>query len=101
MVTFGLINWNVGVQVAKLRPAEGEHLDGGIQLHRAGTERDHGVCQGEIPSFQFLNVPHQLSFRMIAVKNILHHEIIIPTESRINTILSRYPGEWNKLFFSK
>ncbi len=40
-ITHGLILRHKRVQVGELRPGDGNHLAGGIELHGAGAQRDH------------------------------------------------------------
>ena len=48
------------VDRGELRPGNRFHLGGGIQLHGAGTQRDHGPVQGQVPVGQAADVTQQL-----------------------------------------
>ena len=45
LVATGLLEGGEGMQPVELRPRDGQHLAGGVQLHRARAERDHRVAE--------------------------------------------------------
>ena len=46
--TGGCFLWCVGVDACKLRPGDGFHGGGGIELHGAGAQRDHGAVERQV-----------------------------------------------------
>ena len=45
-VAGGLVGGGEGMEVAELGPGDGDHLAGGVELHGAGAEGDHGCGRG-------------------------------------------------------
>ena len=45
----GLVERRERVHGGELRPGDRLHLGGGVELHRAGAERDHRAVEGEVP----------------------------------------------------
>ena len=57
-----------GMQAGEFRPGDGNHLAGGIQLHGAGTQRNHRVVERQVLVFQRLDVAQHGSFRAVPVE---------------------------------
>lgn len=54
-----------GVDVGKLGPGDGDHLRGGVQLHRARSQTDHRRVQGQVLVLQALQVPQHLGLLIV------------------------------------
>src|SRR5690625_1825853 len=67
MIPPGLICRNKRVEVAEFGPGDRDHLRGGIQLHGAGSERDHRMGQAEITVLQSLQIAEHL---VLGVKGV-------------------------------
>ena len=74
LVALGLVQGHKGMQVGKLRPADGDHLTGGIQLHGAAAQGNHGVCQGEVLVLQALQVAQHLMLTLVQVEDLVLQE---------------------------
>ena len=57
-VAGGLIQRRERVDAGELRPGDRLHLGGGVELHRAGPERDHRAVQGEVAVGEPAQVAH-------------------------------------------
>ena len=57
------------VHVGEFRPGNRNHLGGGIQLHGAGTERNHAAVHGQVALFQFFQVAQHFVFGVVAVEH--------------------------------
>ena len=55
-----------GVDGGELRPGDGFHLGGGVQLHGARAQRDHGAVQGEVAVREAADVAQQLGLGAVA-----------------------------------
>mmetsp|Transcript_2617 Transcript_2617/g.7893 ORF Transcript_2617/g.7893 Transcript_2617/m.7893 type:complete len:987 (-) Transcript_2617:315-3275(-) len=75
LVSLGLIKWHVRMEVGELGPSDGEHLRGGIELHRARSERDHRVRQRQIHVLELLQVAKHLVLGVARVENRVLHEL--------------------------
>ena len=64
-----LIQRNKRVKTTYVFPSDGQHLRRGIQLHRAGTERDHRGGQRQILGLQPAQVAQHLGLGMITVED--------------------------------
>ena len=62
------------VEFAELGPRDGEHLGGGVELHRARPERDHRVAEGEILRLEPLDVAEHLVLGVVAVEGRVREE---------------------------
>ena len=68
-VALRLIDRSEGVNVAELRPGDRNHFTGGVELHRAGAERDHRVIERQILVLQTLEVAQHFVLGVIAVEH--------------------------------
>ena len=64
-------------------PAHRQQLGGGIELHRATSQRDHSVHEGQIAAHQTLDVPQQLGFTAMAMEHRLSQPGLIATRHAI------------------
>ncbi|MND54634.1 hypothetical protein D3C80_456970 [compost metagenome] len=69
LVALALLSRCERVQVAELGPGHRNHFAGGIELHGARTQRDHGAVQRQVLVGQAAQVAHQLGFAVVAVKH--------------------------------
>ena len=88
-VALGLGRWNEGMQSPYGLPGHRQHLGGGIQLHRAGTERDHRGGQRKILRLETSEIAEHLGLGMICVKDRMSEE-----GARATQRIGRLPGEW-------
>ncbi len=70
-VTLGLVGGDEGVHAGKLAPAEGHHLGGGIELHGAASQRNHGAVEAEVFLLEHLDVAHHGGLVVERVENLL------------------------------
>src|SRR3954471_14420613 len=47
----------------ELRPGDRIHFGGGVELHRAGAERNHALVETEVLRLELADVTHHLGFR--------------------------------------
>ncbi len=97
LVPLGLIRRREGVEVGELRPGDGHHLRGGVQLHGARSEGDHAGVQGEVLGFQLVDVPEHLGLRVIPVEDGMR-QVALKSERRCrgdstgNPLLGQFLG---------
>ena len=70
-----MVGGDEGVDVAELRPAEGIHRSGGVQLHGAGAQRDHAAVEAEVAVFEFLHVTHHVCLAAVLEEHRGLHEL--------------------------
>src|SRR5678809_771212 len=63
------------MQLCVLRPRHRIHLRRGVELHRAGAERDHARGEREVARFQPSDVAQHLRLAMVAVKSWMREEV--------------------------
>ena len=63
-----------GVHVRKLRPGDGDHLAGGVELHRAAAERDHAAVERQVLVAQGPDVAQHFRFAVVAVEHRVREE---------------------------
>ncbi len=66
--TLCLVRRRKGMDGSELAPAQRQHLGGGIQLHGAAAQRNHGTVQAQVLHLQFLHVAHHLGLAVILVE---------------------------------
>lgn len=71
LVTLGLVIGGEGMDVAELGPGDRDHLGGGVQLHGAGTERDHRVGEREILVLEAVDVTEHLGLGVVRVEDLV------------------------------
>ena len=59
------------MEVGELGPGDRLHLRGGVELHRAGAERDHGAVEGEVAIGEAAQVAQHLVLGAVAVEHRL------------------------------
>jgi hypothetical protein len=74
VVTARLIGRGEGMQVAELGPGHGAHLRGGVQLHRAGAQRDHRLHEREVAALQAGQVTEHLRLGLVLVEHRMPQE---------------------------
>lgn len=95
LVASSLVKGHKGMQVSQLRPADGNHFSGGVQLHGAATQGNHGVREGQVLVLQPLQVAQHLVLTLIEVKDFVLQEGCGPLEAPY-TCLNLCPQRWNK-----
>ena len=66
LIAFRLVRRSKRVNQCKLRPSDRDHFHGCIELHRAGTQRDHGAIQRQVLIGQFTQVAQHVRLRLNA-----------------------------------
>ena len=74
LVTLHLRGRCEGVDIAEFRPGHRDHLGGGIELHRAGTQRDHGAIHGQVLVRQRAHVAQQFMLAVVGVEDWMSEE---------------------------
>ena len=80
MVTLGMFGRGKGVDMGKQGIGNRFHFAGSIEFHGAGSEGDHGTCQGNILARGLSQVPHEFGFRSVAMENFMGQEIAGPAK---------------------
>ena len=57
------------MNLTKLWPSHGKHFAGGVELHCAGAQRNHGCGQRQIFPLESSNVTKHLMFGMMLIEN--------------------------------
>ena len=78
MVAARLFQRREGMKPGKFRPRNGKHLRRGVQLHRAGTERNHRGGQRQVARFQPFDVTQHLRLAVVAVEDRVFEEVRSP-----------------------
>lgn len=73
-VTLSLVHWRKWMHVGETVPSDWDHTNGRVELHGAGTERDHGVCKTDILLAESLDISHHIGFRELHLENVLLQE---------------------------
>ena len=60
LIALRLLGRNERVELAELGPGDGDHLGRRVELHGAGTQRDHGVRQREILALELAQIAQHL-----------------------------------------
>ena len=74
LVAGRLVGRGEGVQFAELGPGDRDHLGGGVQLHRAGAERDHRAVQRDVLACEPAQVAQHLGLAAVAVEHRVGQE---------------------------
>ena len=69
-----------GMDAAEALPGDGDHLHGGVELHRAGAQRDHRMHQREVPRLQAVHVPEHLVLGVIPVEDFVREVLARPRQ---------------------
>ena len=67
-VALGDICGHERMHLGEFRPGDGKHLGGGVELHGARAQGDHGVCQGQVLGLQVTDVAKHLGLRVVGVE---------------------------------
>ena len=57
------------MQIRKLRPRDGDHLGGGVELHGAGAERNHDAVEGQVTIGEPAHVAQDFSLGAILAED--------------------------------
>ncbi len=74
VVSGGLLRGHERVHPRELRPADGHHLGGRIQLHRARPERNHRRVEAEVLALEVPDVAHHLGLGVMRDEDRMRHE---------------------------
>jgi hypothetical protein len=69
LVTGSLLDGSEGVDVVDAGVGNGEHLCGGVELHGARTQRDHGVHERNILGLEVVDVSQKLGLGVVLVED--------------------------------
>jgi hypothetical protein len=81
--SLGLLGRGEGVDGGEFGPGDRFHLDGGVELHRAGAQRDHRPVQGQVPVGQGAQVAHHRGLGAVGVEHGVGEEFRVAVELRI------------------
>ncbi len=73
-VAGGLVGGRERMHAPELRPRHRLHVGRGVQLHRAGAERDHRGVEADVLALERLQETHHRRFRVIAVEHRVREE---------------------------
>lgn len=68
LVTLGLVERGERVDASEARHGEGDHGRRRVELHRARSERDHGVDEREVLALEVVDVPQHLGLGVVGAK---------------------------------
>lgn len=80
LVTCALVLWSEWMHVGEAIPGNWDHGDGRVELHRAGTKRDHGVTESNIFVGKSLNISHHVGLRELHSEDVLIHVFVGSSE---------------------
>ena len=69
-----LVGRREGVGQGELGPGDGDHLAGGVELHGARAQRDHGAVQRQVLVRQLADVAQHAGLAVVTVENRVRHE---------------------------
>lgn len=69
LVARSLLDRGEGVHVGNAGVRDGKHLGGGVELHGARTQRDHGVHQRDILGLEEVDVSQELRLSVVLVED--------------------------------
>ena len=75
LITGGLIGRRQRMQIAELRPRHRNHFGGGVELHGATSQRNHGAVHRQILVRQRAHVAQQFVFAVVGVEHRMGHEV--------------------------
>mmetsp|Transcript_3300 Transcript_3300/g.11596 ORF Transcript_3300/g.11596 Transcript_3300/m.11596 type:complete len:853 (+) Transcript_3300:643-3201(+) len=76
----GLVLRGEGVEVGELIPGDGHHFGRRVELHGAGSQRDHRVAQGQVLGLEPGEVPEHLVLRVVRVEHGVGQVVRSPAE---------------------
>jgi hypothetical protein len=65
----GLVVGRERMDVGKFRPGDRRHLSAGVQLHRAGAERNHRTVERDVLVFEFFQVTQHRRLGMMRIEH--------------------------------
>ena len=74
VIARGLLARRERMQVAEFRPGQRDHLGGGVELHGAGAERDHGAVEREVAVARAAHVAQHLGLGAVRVEHRMGEE---------------------------
>ena len=80
-VALGLLGRCKRMQPTELRPGDRQHLGGGVELHGATAQRNHGAVKGDVLVFQAAHVAQHFGFRVIFVEQGVLQVIHVPLQA--------------------
>ena len=75
-VSLDLFDRGERMDVREFGPGDRHHLGGGVELHRAGTERDHRAIEGQIAVAESAQVAQHLVLAVVALEHRLREELV-------------------------
>ena len=72
-----LVRGSVWVYVGDFAPREGQHLGGGVELHSAAAQWNHGVGERDVAPLQALYVAHHSGLAMVQAEYGLGQEVAL------------------------
>jgi hypothetical protein len=79
-VALRLVERGEGVHLRELGPGDGNHLGGGVELHGAGAERDHGVVQRQVAVLQALQIAQHAVLGVVGVEHRMGQDRLAPLQ---------------------
>ncbi len=73
LVAQSLIGWDERMDVGEFRPGDRQHFRGCVQLHGAGTERDHRPVERQIAVRKTTDVTRHFAFGAVHVEDRVRH----------------------------
>ena len=74
VIARGLLARRERMQRAEFRPGQRDHLGGGVELHGAGAQRDHGAVEREIAVAELAHVAQQFGLGAMGVEHRMGEE---------------------------
>ena len=81
-VALGLVGRRERMDVGEAGQGDRDHLGRGVQLHRAGAERDHAAVQRDVLLLQALEVAQHLVLGVVLVEHSLFEERRVARQAR-------------------
>ena len=78
------------MQTSDSLPRDGKHFRSRIELHRAGTQRDHGCREREVFRFQATDVTQHLRLGVVGIEDGMREERRGALESGWNGFRRRF-----------
>ena len=74
-IALHLVGGRQRVDVREFRPGHRQHLAGGVELHRARAQRDHGAVHRQVLVGQLAQVAQQFVLAVVGVEDRVGHEV--------------------------
>ena len=85
-----LIRRREGMNLGEFRPGDRQHLGRGVELHRAGAERNHGAIEREVAIREAAHVARHFAFSSVHVKDRMSQIRGLANERRGQSVLVGY-----------